>query len=320
MRRLAIGMFFGGLIYIPLCLFEIVMSPQLHRIFYGSHAFADFTQTIRYGGFRPTVFMRHGLSVGVWMMTVTLLCIWLWRTGVIKQVHLIPLSWLIPVFLFTFIQCKSTGAILLFLLGTVILFFVWQFRSAIPLIVLIVSMCIYLGQNSLSETYVTDQIVQSAAKIVPDERIKSLEFRFNNEELLADKARERIMFGWGGWGRNRVYDEEENDITTVDSLWIIAFGKNGLLGLTSLMLSFFLPVIGFLYRYPASLWTNRQVAPAAVMAVLLVLYMLDCILNAMINPLFALTCGGIAGVALKNISQVRISTSDFRFTSNNFSN
>jgi hypothetical protein len=38
LRELAIGIFIGGLIYIPLCLFEMKMSPQLHNMVYGSHA------------------------------------------------------------------------------------------------------------------------------------------------------------------------------------------------------------------------------------------------------------------------------------------
>src|SRR5438067_1065195 len=61
-RELAIGLFLGGLVYVPLCWFEIRVSPQLHRWVYGFHAHA-FVQEIREGGFRPTVFMQHGLMV-----------------------------------------------------------------------------------------------------------------------------------------------------------------------------------------------------------------------------------------------------------------
>jgi len=69
LRLLAVGIFLGGIVYVPLCLYEIRMSPQLHSMVYGyfPHSFA---QTARYGGFRPQVFMQHGLAVGLWMMAV----------------------------------------------------------------------------------------------------------------------------------------------------------------------------------------------------------------------------------------------------------
>lgn len=82
-------------------------------------------------------------------------------------------------------------------------------------------------------------------------------------------------------------------------MWIIAFGVNGTVGVVSLTASMLIPVIGFLLRYPANLWFNRKVAPAAALTVLLALYMLDCFLNAMVNPIYMLACGGIAGAALK---------------------
>ncbi len=312
LRQLATGILMGGLIYVPLCLYEIRMSPQLHSMIYGffPHSFA---QTIRYGGYRPQVFMKHGLEVGMWMMAATLIGIWLWKTGVITQIWDIPISWLVSALLVTFVLVKSTGAYFLLLLGIAILFVSWQFRTAILIFFLIASMSSYLAQNALTETYITDQIVASLEGFVPQERLQSLEFRFDNEELLADKARERIVFGWGGWGRNRVYDYnwagELVDISVTDSLWIIAFGANGLVGLSSLFLSFFLPIIGFVKRYPATFWLNRKVAPAAVVAVILILYMLDCLLNSMVNPIFALACGGIAGVAIKKPETSKLKTS-----------
>ena len=304
LRNLAIGIFIGGLVYVPLCLYEIRMSPQLHNIVYGYLGNPSFAQTIRYDGYRPTVFMRHGLSVGMWIMAATLIGIWLWKAGIIKQLWGIQIKWLVAALLITFVLIKSTGAYFLLVLGIAILFTAWQFRTAILLFFLIGSMSFYLAQNALTETYITDQIIASLDGVVPEERIGSLEFRFNNEELLADKARERIVFGWGGWGRNRVYDYnwagELVDISVTDSLWIIAFGANGLVGLIAVFGSSLLPALSFvLSRYPARSWFNPKVAPAAVLVVVITLYMLDCALNNQPNPVFTLASGGIAGLVLK---------------------
>ena len=48
-----------------------------------------------------------------------------------------------------------------------------------------------------------------------------------NEELLSSRAREQFLFGWGGYGRNMIFDGAGNAVTVTDSLWIIAFGQNG---------------------------------------------------------------------------------------------
>ena len=50
----------AGLLYSLPMLFEIRMSPQLHYWFYGYYPFGFATQ-MRYGGFRPAVFMENGL-------------------------------------------------------------------------------------------------------------------------------------------------------------------------------------------------------------------------------------------------------------------
>jgi hypothetical protein len=301
LTQLATGIFLGGIVYVPLCLFEIRMSPQLHRLVYGFSPFA-FDQTVRYGGYRPSIFMQHGLEVGMWMMAATFLGIYFWRSGVVRQVYGIPIIWFVSAMLITFILIKSTGAYFLLFLGLGIVLFIWQFRSSIVTLFLIVSIFVYLGQNALTETYVSDQIVTSASKIVPSDRIQSLEFRFNNEEILTDKARKKIVFGWGGWARNRVYEYNWEgklvDISVTDSLWIIAFGQNGLVGLTSVFSAFFFPIIAFIRRYPASYWFKPQIGSAAILTIILLLYMVDSLFNAMINPIFILACGGVAGTAV----------------------
>ena len=207
LRQLAINIFISGLIYLPLCLYEIRMSPQLHRMVYGyfSHSFA---QTIRYGGFRPTVFMLHGLEVGMWMMAVTLIGIWLWQAKVIKEVKGIPIKWLVVALIITFILIKSTAAYGYLLFGIIILFMAKWFRTKIPLLVLIIGISLYVGLASTGNfsTKNAEPILSTMSNIFGEDRVQSLEFRLDNEEILVEKALERPILGWGGWGRNRVYD------------------------------------------------------------------------------------------------------------------
>ena len=299
LRHLAIGIFVGGLIYMPLCIFESRLSPQLHRIVYGAFASADFGQTMRLGGFRPTVFMIHGLAVAAFMMAATLIGLWLWHTGTVRQIWNIPMGWLVTALFLTLVLTRSTGALSICFIGLVCLFTAKQFRTALPVFVLIAGIFIYLYLNAATPTYSSDQLIEFLKPIFPGDRLDSLQFRFNNEELLVDHARDRIWFGWAGWNRSRVLVPETGQLTVQDSLWVIAFGSNGLVGLISLFTSMLLPVVALFWsRYPARTWANPQVAPAVALALMVVLYMLDCITNAMINPIYILACGGIAGLAM----------------------
>ncbi|NEO32244.1 MAG: O-antigen ligase domain-containing protein [Symploca sp. SIO3C6] len=306
LRHLVIAMFIGGLIYAPLCWIEVRMSPQIHRWVYGYLDARKFAQTIRYGGYRPTVFMQHGLSVGMWMATATLIGIWLWRAGVIKQVWGISMRWLVAVLLITVVLVKSTGAIILLLLGIMIMFTAKWFRTSFLQLLLIigVSSYLYMGATGVFSSERIAQVVSGLATVVDQGRANSVGFRMHNEEMLSEKARQRMMFGWGGWGRNRIYVENWNgdlvDISITDSLWIISFGINGAVGLIAIFGSSLLPAFSFFWlRYPASSWFKPKVAPAAVLSVIITLYMVDCTLNDQPNPVFTLASGGIAGLVLK---------------------
>ena len=305
-RKLAMGIFVGGLIYVPFCLYEIRMSPQLHKIVYGYHGNPSFNQTIRYGGYRPTVFMQHGLSVGMWMMAATLIGIWLWKTGAVQQIYGIHIRWLVGILLVTFVLIKSTGAYGLLFAGIAILFIAWQFHTSLAFLLSIFLMVFYLQQNVYADSNITDRIVTTLSTVFPEDRIQSLEYRFDNEELLKEKAKQKIVFGWGGWGRFRVFDYDSQgalvDVSTTDSLWIITFGKNGIVGLFFLFGSILIPVLSFcLLCFPAKTWSNRQVASAAVIVVVVTLYMLDSMLNNLPNPVFTLAAGAISSLVVEQI-------------------
>jgi hypothetical protein len=306
LREIAILIVGGGLIYVPLCLLESRLSPQLHRWVYGFHAH-QFVQTIRLDGFRPTVFMQHGLMVAMWMMTSTLLLIWLWQTHVLPKtlqwrgssVQLRTL-WLVILMLGTFVLMRSTGAYLLMGLSLLILWMARSFRTLLPLLLTIVLMHGYLGLSAsgyLSSSQ-RQQVTQAVTQMVGQERAGSLAFRLSNEELLGNRARKSLIFGWGGWGRSRIFDEYGKDVSVTDSLWIITFGSMGLVGLISMMATLLLPVVIFCYRFSPTTWSLVQVAPAAGIATILLMYALDCLLNAVVNPIFILLGGGLSSLVV----------------------
>jgi hypothetical protein len=301
LNKLSSWIFVGGIVYIPLCLFEVRMSPQLHRIVYG-YGQHSFLQTIRYGGYRPTVFLSHGLEVGLWMAVAGLIGFCLWQTKSLKYLWSIPIGTLVVFLLFTNILVKSTGALILLFLGLFIFYFCRRIQSSIPLIVLLVSTSIYLLSSAFFEID-KSSLVDFVSHHVSIDRAESLNYRFHNEDLLTYKARHRLLFGWGGWGRNKVYQEnwEGNlvDITVTDSRWIIIFGKNGIIGLVSHYSAFILPILFFTVRFNGATWHLQVVAPSAALAISVTLFMVDSLLNDSGIPVFPLAAGGLASVAME---------------------
>lgn len=299
LKQLAIGIFAGGLAYIPFTFIEGLKGPILHQMVYGVNAFDDWGQARRLGGWRPVVFMQHGLMVGVWMMTAALIGFWLWQTGTLKKFQGLSMKLLAIVLMVAFALCRSTGAYNLFGIGALILFCAKWFRTSLPLLFLIGYIFFYL-YLAASGQFSSDEVIGVMTQLFGEERAASLKFRFDNEEILVHKAQQKFLFGWGDSGGNRVYNEYGKDISITDSLWIIAFGVHGAVGLVSLFTSLLLPVVIFcLFKYPARTWVNPKVAPAATLGVALTMYVFDCVLNAMTNPIFALIAGGISGLVLK---------------------
>ncbi|MEM9215068.1 MAG: O-antigen ligase domain-containing protein [Cyanobacteria bacterium P01_F01_bin.150] len=302
MRQLAVGIFMGGLVYIPLCFYETVMSPQLHRMLYGFHQHS-FAQTVRYDGYRPMVFLQHGLMVGSWMMSAGLIGIWLWRSKTIESVLGIPMKWLVIAQCTMVVLVKSTGAWILMLLGLGVMYFSKWYRVAILVWLLVLAVPPYL-YFSASGDMRTDAVVEFISENINPDRAQSLRFRFNNEEPLARKARERWIFGWGGWARAAIYSKYDGSQQSVsDSLWIVAYGAFGTVGLVSLTATLLFPSIGFLISYSAANWAHKRLAPVSAIMIILVLYTLDNLLNDMKIPLYILGMGGLSGLLTKDSSK-----------------
>ena len=289
-RDLVLGIIYGGLLYAPLCLFEIRFSPTLQRNLFGTFLPWELP---RYGlGYRPLVFMVTGLEVAMWMCASALLAYWLWTTKAWTRFRGLSTGPIVLGLLSVAFLCKSVGAICQLLLGLATLWVVRRARSPIPVIVLLIVPTFYLVTRS-SGVWSGRDVVDFSRQF-DIERAASFEFRLDNEDILMDRARERPILGWGGWGRNRVF-VNGIDISVTDGYWIIALGMQGFVGLASVTLVQLLPVVLLLRRHPARTWAEPEVAPSAAIAVMLVLYAMDNLSNAMFNPVYVLAMGGLMG-------------------------
>jgi hypothetical protein len=140
----------------------------------------------------------------------------------------------------------------------------------------------------------TESVVSAASKVFPENRVASLKGRLQQEDTLSVRAKQRLVFGWGPWGDYRVSDAGSLAKAT-DGLWIITFGKYGLVAIAALTTFMLLPAAMMV----VGLGGPRPSTPAALMLSAVVgLYLVDCLSNAMINPLFGLAAAAAMGSAL----------------------
>ena len=110
---------------------------------------------------------------------------------------------------------------------------------------------------------------------------------------MAEKARQRPWFGWGGYGRMFIYDRYGETRSVIDGKWIIEFGENGLLGLCSYLVLFTLPLIRFCRVIKGVLWAHPAAAPAAALATCVMLTLVNSIPNLTSSPVVAAIVGGL---------------------------
>jgi len=297
-RELAVMLFIGGLIYAPLCIFEMRMSPVLNRYVYGfgfGRGGGEYASELGVWGSRPRVFMGSGLALGTFMTAACIMGVWLWYTGALRRLYGYAVGPLCGGLVLVAFGCKNLGACALLVFGLAGLFSIRLIKRSWIIYALILAAPAYMGFRATGK-WSADSMVKVASAIHP-KRGQSLQGRLDNDSMLAEKALQRPAFGWGGWGRSRIYDENGKDICVTDGLWIITLGVTGLVGLTSLTSILTLPAALLLRRYPARQWLDPRVAPVAAAAVLVVLYMIDNLFNSMFNPVYVMAAAGLISVA-----------------------
>lgn len=293
-RDLLLALFAGGMLYSLFMLVEIRLSPQINVWVYGYFQHL-FDQMIRFGGFRPIVFLYHGLWVAFFALTAVLAAVALARAS--HGPRLVGFAVAAVYLLVVLVLCKSVASILyaLALLPMIALFGQrLQLHVAVVLAFLALAYPLLKGADLVPQ----DAMLQMAERIDMD-RANSLRFRFDQETILLERAAEKPLFGWGTWGRNQIMDPNNGQILTVtDGRWIILIGVLGWVG--------FLAEMGLLTLPVFLLWAKTRGAdPGSLspwigpMALILVINVVDLIPNATITPLTWLFAGAVLGYAEK---------------------
>jgi len=298
----------AGLVYSLPMLFEIRMSPQLHYWFYGYYP-SQFVQGMRGGGFRPMVFMGHGLLAAFFIMSAAVAATALWRTH--SSVQRLPAGGVTAYLSLVLLLCKSLGALIY---GALLVPLVrlamprTQFRVALVL----VTMALLYPMLRIADLVPTASIVEAAAT-VSTHRASSLKTRFDNENKLLERASRRLFFGWGRFGRNRIYEGYLGaDTSITDGRWIQTLGMFGLFGFSAQFGLLVFPV----FRAASALRfaeSTRDKVNLAALAIILAINIFDLLPNNGLIPFTWLMAGALLGraEALRAAARAQISIKSY---------
>lgn len=290
MRAILVALVAAGLGYSVPMLIETVMSPQMNVWVYGFFQH-DFWQTVRASGYRPVVFLPHGLWAAFFVVMCVTAAAALLRTAAAEDRprYLVAFAYLALLL----VACKSAGPMLYgAALAPLILMFGGraQIVLAAVLAVVVVAYPLLRGAHMVP----TDQIVEFARGF-NGERAGSLAFRIANEEQLLARAAEKPWFGWGGYARNLIHDPVSGKVLTIaDGAWIIVLGIYGWLGYIAEFGLIALPLV--LLGREALLGGRNALSPfVAAVALILAVNMVDMLPNATKIPFTWLMAGALMG-------------------------
>jgi hypothetical protein len=288
----------GTLAYLPFCWLEIAISPQLHRWIYGFYQHS-FDQTMRYGGFRPVVFLPDGIAVSVLVALSFSLVVFLWRSEAITKIAGMPIAAAMALLGVTLVGCKTMSG-----LGIAA---VMAFIAAIPRLKVrrAIQLALILGGPLYIVARVTDTLPASmmedwVARIDVD-RAQSFGVRLRQEDLFTSHASKQPWFGWGGWMRSFPVDEDGVRLTNaVDGFWLIAISMNGYLGLTLIMSVMLIAPVALLRVNAGKTLGSKEYAPIEAMSFVVCASVINNLFNGQANPLFVLAMGGLGSLAINS--------------------
>ena len=278
----------AAIMYSLLQLIEIRFSPQPNVWVYGYHQH-DFIQSVRGSGFRPMVFMTHGLAVAMFTTLSVVAAAALYKLN--SKVIRIKAVWLIGYLWFILYVSKSLAAFLYSLVAVPLVLFASpknQVRLAALLGALVFVYPVARGAGLVPvktiETVLTERY--------GEERAQSLMTRLDSEKQMLKRARERLFFGWGSNGRAIVFDSWSGRAALRDGDWLIMIGDFGLVGFLGKFLILLLPVFLVWRRFDLITRAADQTLLVAL-SIMVAFSVIDLIPNGNFNYLVFICSGAL---------------------------
>lgn len=279
------------LVYVPLMLIEMRLSPQLHNWIYGYQPNLFF-HAVRGGGFKPNVFLNNGLAVAMLMLSGTIGAAALFkvRKPILGIPGVIPLG-----LLWVMLALSRNVGATLYSLAAVPTVVLSRGKLAMRMSLILFGLVLAYPALRATKTLPVYDMVEFVSKY-SEERAQSINTRFTNEDQLFDRARERLWFGWGGFGRNRIYDDWGRDASITDGEWIIRFGSRGLVGFVGSFGLLLWPILIARRRWRA-LPTSEDRTLIDAMTLIVALHAVDLLPNGLFTEMPYFLAGALAGLA-----------------------
>jgi hypothetical protein len=304
MRRLAMALTLGGLVYGVPCLLESINGPFLYRWIYGPHPY-QLGGADRPLGFRPLVFLEHGTQLGMWTAGAAVAGAWMVRT-VPNQDFTKAIQWVGVLVVFALIG-QSHGSVVLMALALVpVARSGWTIprrvvRSAvIATFLMAIAVSIYVVfMLTINPGGLREQVRGAFLTIGKS----SLTWRLARFEELVPRAAERPLVGWGVADWSPYPGGEFVDPVGL-GLWLMTFGRYGVIGLVTSTVVLVAPILGALRRrWPGGDWTASPGVASAVL--LLSIHVADSVFNSvLILPMLA-AAGGLNTMLSSRPSSLR---------------
>lgn len=282
----------AGLLYSLFILVELRMSPQFHRWTYGFHQHG-FHQTIRASGYRPMVYMRHGLHVALFVQLAMLASMAMTRGRL--RLFGIPGAAIGVYLTGILVLCKSVGALVYgFVTAPVVLL-------ASPRIQALFASLIAAGIFAYpvvraADWIPLDRVYELAEAAAGPDRARSLVGRMETETQVMAVANERALFGWSSSGRTMTFHETKpnESLTVYDGVWLVMYSKGGVMLVGSVFLLLLLPV------FTAARGIRRIRSPldrvlVSTLSLMVCINVFDMLPNSTTEPYLTLMSGALAG-------------------------
>ncbi len=277
----------SALAYSVLVLIEIRMSPQMNMWVYGYGQHSWF-QVMRFGGWRPMVFMAHGLALTLFMGVGALAAVVSHRARL--PVYRRPAGPFAAYLAVVVLLCRSLGSITYVALLAPLLIYARARTMGRVAALMGIFILAYPTLRTIDQ-FPTDSLLNLAGS-VSEERKASLKFRFDAEDAAIARVMMRPAFGWGGYGRARFIDDRWNPEIVVDGFWMIRMGEDGIAGLAVFLVLLTWPLFR-VAKAVKRLGDGREARMLGGLALIVGLYGIDLLPNGLFTH-FPLVLGGAA--------------------------
>jgi O-antigen ligase len=282
----------AGLVYSLPILLELWISPQLHRMVYGYHQHA-FLQTMRGGGYRPMVFMAHGLALSLFVVMCMASASALARMR--QRAFGLPAAAIAGYLALILVVCKSTGSLVYgIFLGPLVLLASprLQVRAACVLAVLILSYPLLRAYDVVPG----ERGVALAGDVAGAQRAATLAARRETATAMLERIAERPWLGWVSAGRSGIRDPETGELETVyDGVWVILLAERGIAGFVAVFGLLLFPLLAAARGMSRIRSASDRVVVGAL-SLMVAVRVFDLLPNSTVEGYLTLLSGALAGV------------------------